>query len=773
MDGWLGANIRLGSGGGASTDNALRALRVMGGRYHVVINDDVDKQPTSQYPNEKPLSRHIIEAGGIVAVRFTLSTPHDNARDDDADAKFRGDELARIHVDAMNQIGKHENLFGYGGNELGSVWDRQEEFLVTYLDTLGHNGYRGVIGNYSYKRPEEDAFEHMPRAVAAIKRWKAIVGFHEGTVDEARTYEAAVAYEAIGRAVRWREKYGFDVWLTEFAGSADAHNGYRVLYRDDPELWHQVLYKTVANIASKHRIPVDIYCMFQWQTGFHIYDDTALLEEVGSINRLFPVQEIAPVATRLDMMHYVCPPNGKQLRLFGLGDEHAQCTQETDGWVLQRKNELSEEFQVTASRIRRGADTSSLYTPDGQYKGFFYIQYTKQSNGSLDYGCDWCPRYMEPGETFIRNAHIVELYHDGRVKAEYDATTTLTFVQFHASFTDPQSGIALKNVIELHWGGEEHYYYAEGYGLIRWWNVRENYGSWLGTLNNVSIRQPIPHPRPRPVVPFPTQGVPTTPTVVTPANPGAGVMMTVNTRDGLKHRADGDTGATILRTLLYQQPVMAYPATKKVADGWTWIFCTTATGEPGWSAASYLSVVTQPEPWTVKRNTPYVSQQGSEAAKSPNDCRVATLLMLERDWFQETLKRVPSVPTVDDLVKYTRLSNPTPPKGLDFADVDTLAKQTGFDVDYVQPMTTEKIVAYLDQGKPVSVLVDYSKYNPAGAAIAHEVAVIGYSDNAFLTHDPYLLGSNVTITKAKLAEAMKSSPGNSVGFQGFVLSDVA
>lgn len=480
-----------------------------------------------------------------------------------------------------------------------------------------------------------------------------------------------------------------------------------------------------------------------------------------------------PVATRLDMMQYVCPPNGKQLRLFGLGDEHARCTQEADGWVLQRKNELSEEFQVTASRIRRGADTSSLYTPDGQYKGFFYIQYTKQANGALEYGCDWCPRYMEPGETFIRNAYIVELYYDGRVKAEYPATTTLTFVQFFASFTDPQSGITLKNVIELHWGGEEHYYYAEGYGLIRWWNVRENYGSWLGTLNNVSIRPPIPHVRPRPAVPFPPQGVPTAPTVVTPANPGEGVMMTVNSRDGLKHRAEGSTGATILRTLLYQQPVMAYPATKKVADGWTWIFCTNATGEPGWSASSYLTAVPQPETWTVKRNTPYVSQQGSEAAKSPNDCRVATLLMLERDWFQETLKRVPSVPTVDDLVKYTRLSNPTPPKGLDFADVDTLAKQTGFDVDYVQPMTNEKIVAYLDQGKPVSVLVDYSKYNPSGAAIAHEIAVIGYSDNAFLTHDPYLLGSNVTITKTKLAEAMKSSPGNSVGFQGFVLSDVA
>ena len=251
------------------------------------------------------------------------------------------------------------------------------------------------------------------------------------------------------------------------------------------------------------------------------------------------------------------------------------------------------------------------------------------------------------------------------------------------------------------------------------------------------------------------------------------MLMIVNTRDGLKHRTDGTTGATILRTLLYQQPVMAYPATKKVADAWTWIFCTTATGEPGWSAATYLTAVPQAETWKVKRETPYVSQQGSEAAKSPNDCRVATLLMLERDWFQATLKRIPSVPTVDDLVKYTRLSNPNPPKGLDFADVDTLAKQTGFDVDYIQPMTTEKIVAYLDKGKPVSVLVDYSVYNPTGSKIAHEVAVIGYSDNAFLTHDPYLLGANVTITKAKLAEAMKSSPGNAVGYQGFVLSDVA
>lgn len=298
LDGYIGANIRLGAGGGASTDNALSALSVMGGKYHVVINDDASKQPTEQYPNEKPLSRHIIERGGVVAARLTLSTPGDRAGDDDADAKISGSELARLQIDHMNKLGKHENLWGYGGNELGDTQPaRQEEFLIQYLDTLGHSGYRAVVGNYSDRNPTYDLFEQMPRAVAAIHRWGAKVGFHEGAVREADTYEKAVALGTIGRALHWRQKYGFDLWLTEFAGTYDAFAGYKRLYAGRMQVWYDVLRKT-ALFCQQNNVPLSIFTLFEWEQDFAFYNDARLLTEVGSINTAYPYKE-QPVTYKL------------------------------------------------------------------------------------------------------------------------------------------------------------------------------------------------------------------------------------------------------------------------------------------------------------------------------------------------------------------------------------------------------------------------------------------------------------------------------------------
>ena len=752
MNGVIG--LHLIGDAGHSDENAVIYAKALGGRYATVVNSP-------------KLAQKLMDAG--VEVIGRVKTP--SWDDDDADNHQSGKEWA-TYLNAVYPPG----VILTAGNELGDgTPERTQAWMLAFVEESANLNRRVAAYNSAYLNPIDGYWATQSRALDAIRANNGLVCLHEGFTPKYRG-ETALGV-TVGRFLPMMQRHRVNVVVTELCGSAGADFGWKRLYNNSVDAAAEDL-ATAAAFYAEHGVYATVFSYYPWNNGhgFEYYDSELLKRELVIINEVYPVKapviEESPVA-KFDMMKYVCPPNGRKLRLFGLGDEHCQCTQESDGWILQRKNELSEEFQVTPSRIRRGADTSSLYTPDGQYKGFFYIQYTKQANGALTYGCDWCPRYMEHGETFVRNAHVVEITHDNQVKAEYDATTTLTFVKFYASFTDPQSGITVNNVVELHWAGDEHYFYAENYGLIRWWNVRQNYGSWLGTLANVAIRQPIPHPRPRPVVPFPPEGIPAPPVVVTPPVLGAGVMMTVNAPDGLKHRTDGDTSATALRTLLYQQPMMVYPATSKVADGWTWVFCTTATGEPGWSALTYLSAVLPPVTWTVKLPVPFVSQQGAEAARSANDCRVATLLMLERNWFLETLKRVPTVPTVDDLVKYTRLSNPTPPKGLDFADVDALAKQTGFDVDYIQPMTNEKIVGYLNKGKPVSVLVDYSRLNPNGAAIAHEVAVIGYSDNAFLLHDPYLMGANVTVTKAKLEDAMRSSPGNSVGFQGFILSDAA
>lgn len=212
------------------------------------------------------------------------------------------------------------------------------------------------------------------------------------------------------------------------------------------------------------------------------------------------------------MPQMVCPWIATQKgRLFGLGDEAVQCNLFPDGWVLQQKNELSEEFCITPTAIQRGADTSSLWTPDGKYQGFFYIQYTRNADGTLTYGCNWSPLWMSVGETYVRNAYIVEYWWDGRIKAQYPATTALKFEQFHASYTFARSGITVANVAELSWEGEERYFYAANYGLVGWLNARTGAGSYLGSVKDVYIRPPVSHPIPRPAVPPPQKEYPVTP----------------------------------------------------------------------------------------------------------------------------------------------------------------------------------------------------------------------------------------------------------------------
>lgn len=258
--------------------------------------------------------------------------------------------------------------------------------------------------------------------------------------------------------------------------------------------------------------------------------------------------------------------------------------------------------------------------------------------------------------------------------------------------------------------------------------------------------------------------------VVVPPVPGKPASYTVASAIGLKHRAAPSLSATNLRNLANGQPVTAYPDSAKTADGYTWFYCITAAGDNGWSASNFLVPVLPPQVWTVKLPVPYVSQESTTAARSPNDCRIATYLMQWRYWLMTKGATEPSVPTVDDLTKYTRLVQQPPPSGLLFADVDALAKLTGFDLDYVQPARIETIIDLLDTGKPVSVLVDYSKVNTAHKPIAHEMLVIGYSDTAFLVHDPYVLKANVTVPQAQLETAMKTTPGNSAQYQAMILN---
>lgn len=268
-------------------------------------------------------------------------------------------------------------------------------------------------------------------------------------------------------------------------------------------------------------------------------------------------------------------------------------------------------------------------------------------------------------------------------------------------------------------------------------------------------QEPTPVPTPIPPILLPDIG---------------GVSMTVT--EGLNLRAS-IPGGTIIRTMRAGETVTGYPSSAQSAGSYEWIIVQDAAGKVGYAASKYLTAVSvppAPDAWTVRLDVPYISQTSSTASKSNNDCGVASLLMLTGYWMRVHTRIQPSLPTVDMLIPYTPLGLKPPPKGLTFNELDTLAEQLGFKTTYRQPTRMDDIRASLDDGYPIAVLLDYAKYAPGNASIAHICVVIGYSSGAFLTHDPYVKGMFYRVTADQLNEAMRSSPGNSLGWQAMTLA---
>lgn len=262
-----------------------------------------------------------------------------------------------------------------------------------------------------------------------------------------------------------------------------------------------------------------------------------------------------------------------------------------------------------------------------------------------------------------------------------------------------------------------------------------------------------------------------------PGNPGSAVSATV-VESGVRLRSFADLKASILRTLSLNEQVTIYPSTVTSVNGYPFVFLHDSKGQPGWSAtaasgvggATWIKLGATTVQWTINLSVPYVSQLGPTASLSNNDCGIASLLMLIRFWYQQHGLQVPSVPTVDDLEKYTPMGLPNPPSGLTFPQIGDLATRMGFPTQFVQPMSVDKIVEILNLNKPVMVLMDYSVYYPASYPLAHILVVSGYNSASFLTQDPYLRGANITVSRTTLDAAMKASPGNSVGYQGLYLN---
>lgn len=194
-----------------------------------------------------------------------------------------------------------------------------------------------------------------------------------------------------------------------------------------------------------------------------------------------------------DLADYLCPVPGRSFLLSS--NETMQSVAVPDGWIEFRKNKHCEEFYVTDSVIGRGADTSLISNDGVNPTGSFYVQY----QGNV-YGCPWIARYMDVGEAYHRDCHVIYYDHDGTILADYQEASYINFVAHYPDLTFP-SAITLSDVVLLQWGGEEGYLYAYGFGLVGWRNMRD------GSFGNYIVALDVPPPPP----PFPHEAVPRPP----------------------------------------------------------------------------------------------------------------------------------------------------------------------------------------------------------------------------------------------------------------------
>jgi hypothetical protein len=465
-----------------------------------------------------------------------------------------------------------------------------------------------------------------------------------------------------------------------------------------------------------------------------------------------------------DLLKYVCPPNGNKYVLGGLGTENCQCTQESNGWILQRKNKHAEEFKVDNEYIYRGADTSEISRDGVNPTGRFYIQYT----GSK-YGAQWAKRFMRVGDSFHRDVRIVFYNYLGDVLHDYNDATDLVVRHHYSSFTN-SAGMTIPDVLEMQWGGEEVYYYGRNFGLVGWKNLRTNQGSNLVTFS-ANIMTPFPHMHPAPLVPFPNLEV-QPPMVIYPhpdtlGDPTPGIVSKTVSVSGANVRSEPTVQKMNVVGTIQQGDRVVYRPKTFLNEEYTWKYLDTFKG---W--VSNVATIVPSTPETDQRPTkilsvPYVSQIDSNSDNRNNDCGIAAALMLCK--FQLQQKAYGDIPllTVDNLIQYTPLASKDAPISL--SAIGSLLHLLGVSHIYTNQLTPAELRRQIDIGKPVFVLLNYKHIHPTQSTdMGHFLVVIGYNDNGFWLHDPYKLGRSVYVTEFALTNAMtklgNAASGTNMGF---------
>lgn len=174
--------------------------------------------------------------------------------------------------------------------------------------------------------------------------------------------------------------------------------------------------------------------------------------------------------------------------------------------------------------------------------------------------------------------------------------------------------------------------------------------------------------------------------------------------------------------------------------------------------------------WTYRLPVVYVPQQGTGANYRARDCGVACAVAVARYAYVRDGYLDPVNFTVDDAARKTSLANAD--SGLTCPQIARLLEGYGLKADGKLDLSLDKLQALIRADNPPIVLCNYRHINKAHKGdMGHFITLCGYRADAFLAHDPYLLGKDVTVQNADLSRAMHDVLlFTNVPYQGVILA---
>lgn len=762
--------------------NILSVLWYLGGRYLIVVND-------------WELARDWMALGGIALLRLKGEGIYN---DDDHDA--RGFVETYVNT-ACDLLGKAEadlppawrgRGMVYLGNELGSTNpERQDDYGYRGIKAVTARGRGVVFGNWSIQNPDDDPatpilehFSKLPKTIAALQEnarlYDGRMGFHEGTDKTAPTVAEAIAQGKIGRFIEFQKQYGVKVWITEFTGSENAHEGWRTLYGGDWQKYGRVIDQATAEVYDPYDAIVSIFTLGEWSVGnnFGFMHDLSLQAAIMYTNGRYPLKESTVRQAKMFYAPaYICPwLMPETYRLLGRGDEACKSVLMPDGVIEFRKNAQCEEKAVFDGFVWIGKDTSDLYTPDGKQNGEYYIPYSQKPLNDADrlkyYFSKWIPEWVYEGLEYTRNVYVERCKADGTILPEGQGTgwhkTTIRVVKHHPTYYFTQSQLSLPNVLQLHVDGvQEDYLYALNYGLVGHLDLATGKGSYFGGKGGVILSAAVTRKHPRPAVPKPPAAYPLLPpvsadnTLPAPSELGTPQEYLVGTGSALVSNlrsipdADGADAGKVVGSVKIGDRVKASPNGWR-GNGYTWRVIYAKNGvdivPPVWlaSVAVLVAPPAPPEPVLKLVSRPiHVSQIGTTADLRQNDCGMAAVQASALRKLAQRGYAMPLLEVVDNLIPVSPIATVDAPVGVQ--GMINFAKLLG--VELIHTIFTEaKMLAELDSDMEFILLGNYGHLKPGERKVGHWFTVVGYTANGWIINDPLYLGAQARITREAMVK---------------------